>query len=165
MAVICCRLHSVNTLRLRQNGHHFPDDIFKCIFSNENAWISIKISLKFVPKGPVNKIPTLVQIMAWRRSGDKPLSKPMMVSLLTHICITRPQWVNFLLPVTSQKSSHHCHIFRFIMTHNICTAYIPRIILQVLCFGTLVSCQFYPYTSGLLHWHWGNHMIAPVPVK
>ena len=32
--------------------------------------------------------------MAWRRSGDKPLSEPMMVSLPTHICVTRPQWVN-----------------------------------------------------------------------
>ena len=31
--------------------------------------------------------------MAWRRSGDKPLSEPMIVSLLTHVCITRPQWV------------------------------------------------------------------------
>ena len=25
--------------------------------------------------------------------------------------------------------------------------------------------RFYPYPSGLLHWHWGNHTIAPVPVK
>ena len=32
--------------------------------------------------------------MAWRRSGDKPLSEPMMIRLLTHICVTRPQWVN-----------------------------------------------------------------------
>ena len=78
----------------RQNGRHFPDDIFKCICLNETAWISIKISLKFVPKGPINKIPALVQIMAWRRSGDKPLSETMMVSLPTHICVTRPQWVN-----------------------------------------------------------------------
>ena len=39
-------------------------------------------------------IPSLVQIMAWRRPGDKPLSEPMMVSLLTYICITLPQWVN-----------------------------------------------------------------------
>ena len=31
--------------------------------------------------------------IAWRRPGDKPLSEPMMVSLLTHICATRPQWV------------------------------------------------------------------------
>ena len=83
----------VNTLRPRQNGRHFPDDIFKCIFLNENARTLIKISLKFVPHGPINRIPALVQIMAWRQSGDKPLSEPMMVSLLTHICVTRPQWV------------------------------------------------------------------------
>ena len=31
--------------------------------------------------------------MAWRRPGDKLLSEPMMVNLLTHICVTRPQWV------------------------------------------------------------------------
>ena len=83
-----------NTLRPRQDGCHFPGDIFKCIFLNENLWISIKISLKFVLKGPINNIPALVQIMAWRRQGDKPLSEPMMVSLPTHICVTRPQWVN-----------------------------------------------------------------------
>ena len=41
--------------------------------------------MKFVPKGPINNIPALVQIMAWRRSSEKPLSEPMMVSLLTHI--------------------------------------------------------------------------------
>ena len=64
------------TLRLRQNGRHFLDDIFKCIFLNENVWISIKISLKFVPKGPINNIPALVQIMAWRRTGNKPLYGP-----------------------------------------------------------------------------------------
>ena len=83
-----------NSLRPRRNEQHFADDIFKRIFFNENVWISIKISLKFVPKGPINNIPALVQIMAWRRSGDKPLSEPMMVSLPTHICVTRPQWVN-----------------------------------------------------------------------
>ena len=84
----------VNSLRPRQNGRHFADDIFKCIFLNENVWISIKISLKFVPKGPINNIPALVQIMAWCRPGDKPLSEPMMVRTPTHICVTRPQWVN-----------------------------------------------------------------------
>ena len=81
----------INTLRPRQNGRHFPDDIFKCIFFNENVLISIKISLKFVPKRQINNIPALVQIMAWRRSGDKPLSEAMMENLLTHICVTRPQ--------------------------------------------------------------------------
>ena len=83
----------INTLRLRQNGHHFADHTFKCIFLNENVRISIKISLKCVPMGPMNNIPALVQIMAWRRPGDKPLSESMMVSLPTHICVTRPQWV------------------------------------------------------------------------
>ena len=85
-----------NTLRPRQNGRHFADDIFKCTFLNENVSIPVTISLKFVPKGAINNIPALVQIMVWRRSGDKPLSEPMMVNLLTHICVTRPQWVNFI---------------------------------------------------------------------
>ena len=47
------------------------------------------------PKGPINNIPALVHMMAWRRPGDKLLSEPMSVSLLTHICVTRPQWVYF----------------------------------------------------------------------
>ena len=83
-----------NTFRLRQHGRHFADDTFKRIFLKENVIISTKISLKFVPKGPINNIPALVQIMAWRWPGDKPLSEAMMVRLLTHICVTQPQWVN-----------------------------------------------------------------------
>ena len=83
----------VNTLGQRQNGRHFADDISKCIFLNENVWILIKISLKFVPMGPINNIPALVLIMACRRPGDKPLSEPMIVSLSMHICVARPQWV------------------------------------------------------------------------
>ena len=99
-----------NTLRPRQNGRHFADDTFKRIFLNQNIRISIEISLKFVPNGPINNIPALVQIMAWRRPGDKPLSEPMMVRSLTHICVTRPQWVNcmdsfFLLHIRHQPLS------------------------------------------------------------
>ena len=89
-------LHVINSLRPRQNGRRFADDTFKRIFLNENVRISIKISLKFFAEGHINNIPALVQIMAWRRPGDKPLFEPMMVSLLTHICVTRPQWVNSL---------------------------------------------------------------------
>ena len=92
----CLRYWSiVNTLRPRQNGRHFADDTFKRIFMNENVRISNNISLKFVPKGLTNNIPALVQIMAWRQPDDKPLSEPMTVNLLTHICVTRPQWVNW----------------------------------------------------------------------
>ena len=61
---------------------------------NENVRISIEISLKFVPKGPINNIPTLVQIMAWRQPGGKPLSEPMMVRLSAHIWVTLSQWGN-----------------------------------------------------------------------
>ena len=74
-----------------KNGCHLPDNIFKCIFLNENCCILIQISLKIVPKGPINNIPAMVQIMAWRRPGNKPLSEPMMVSLPMHICVARPQ--------------------------------------------------------------------------
>ena len=55
---------------------------------NENVPIRHEISLKFVPKFPINNISALVQIMALHQPGDKPLSEPMMISLQTHICIT-----------------------------------------------------------------------------
>ena len=74
-----------NTLRLRQNGCHFADNIFKCIFLNENVWIAIQISLKFFPRGPINNIPALVKLLAWHQPGNKPLFEPMMVSLLMHM--------------------------------------------------------------------------------
>ena len=91
--------HPVNTLRLRKNDCQFPDDNFKCIVLNEYIY---KISLKFVFKGPINSFATLVQIMAWRRPGDKPLFEPMMFSVMTHICVTRPQWVNKYGPTAPQ---------------------------------------------------------------
>ena len=68
----------INSLKPRQNRRRFADDVFKCNFLNENVRIPIKISLKFVPKGPINNIPALVQVMAWCRTGDKPLSELMM---------------------------------------------------------------------------------------
>ena len=81
-----------NTLRPRQMA-----TISHTTCSNGLFWmkiISITISLKFVSWSPISNIPTLVQIMACRRLGGKPLSEPMMIILLTHICVTRPQWVN-----------------------------------------------------------------------
>ena len=89
----------INTLRPRQNGRHFADDTFSRIFVNENVRISIEFSLRFVPKGPINNIPALVQIMAWHRPGDKSLSEPRMVRLSTHLCVTRPQSVKTQIDV------------------------------------------------------------------
>ena len=126
----------INTLRPRQNGRHFAEDIFKRIFMNKNVRISINISLKFVPKGLINNIPALVQIMAWCRPGDKPLSEPMMVNLLTHICVTRPQWVKIMALLIRHRETfpEHKHFLRVILV--ICqhqylinnTLFIPGII-------------------------------------
>ena len=74
----CLSLSSSNSLRPRQNGLRFTYDNFKCIFFNENVIIAIKISLKFLSKGPIHNISALDQIMAWQRIGDKPSSEPMM---------------------------------------------------------------------------------------
>ena len=45
--------------------------------------------------------------MAWRRPGDKPLPEPMLVSLLTHICVTRPQWVNINATMDEKSHTHN----------------------------------------------------------
>ena len=108
--------YSFNTLRPRQNGRHFADDTFKPIFLNENIRISIKISLKFVPNVPINNIPALVQIMAWRRPGDKPLSEPMMVKLRTHICVTRPQRINDFPIIIQIRWKFHLTVIQLLVT-------------------------------------------------
>ena len=61
-----------------QNGRHFADDTFKCIFVNQNSCNLIQISLTFVLNGPIDDKPALVQVMAWHRTGDKPLHEPML---------------------------------------------------------------------------------------
>ena len=101
---------------------HFPDDIFKCIFLNENVWISIKNFIEVVPKVPINNIPALVQIMAWRRLGDKPLYEPMIVSLLTHICVmlTKLWWPRSMAPygVTSHHEGRLVHFILDSLSYN-----------------------------------------------
>ena len=125
-ALICCYVLSfdwINTLQPRQDDRHFTDDIFKLFFLKEDVWIYLNISLKCVSRAPVHNIPSLVEIMTWRLPGDKPLSQPMMVSLLTPICVTRPHWVNAihgapfctavslqLIPVRSGISCHQAYV-------------------------------------------------------
>ena len=104
----------LTTLRLRQNGCHFPDNMFRYIFSNENILIFIKFLLKFIPKVPINNIQALVQIMAWRQPGHKPLSELMMVRLLMHICVTQPEWFKLMKDTTYLV--HRDKIWGFIMS-------------------------------------------------
>ena len=106
-----------NTLRPRQNGRHFPNDLFKRIFLNENVWISLKIPFKLIPNGPINNISALVQIMVWRRPGDKSLSEAMVGNLLTHICVSRPHWVN------PHNVKREWNLFRFLYTLIICLSW------------------------------------------
>ena len=56
------------------------DGMFKWIFLNKNGIIPIQISLKFVPRSPIDNKLALVQVMAWRRTGDKPSPEPMVTS-------------------------------------------------------------------------------------
>ena len=103
----------LNTLRPRQNGRHFPDDIFKCIFLNEKVGISFQISLTFVPNGSINNKSAIVQVMTWHQTGEKPLSEPLMVSLLTHICITRPQQVKMAVVTSLLQSLIFYHVIQW----------------------------------------------------
>ena len=70
------------------------NDIFKRIFLNENDKISIQISLKFVPRRPIDNEPALVQVISWRRTGDKLLSEPMMTQFADAYMRYRGKWVN-----------------------------------------------------------------------
>ena len=79
----------------------------------------MKILLTPVPKSPINNIPTLIQIMAWRQSGDKPLSEPMLVDLLMFICITRPQLVNFGNCFTETKFDNDVIQMHYFVTYSV----------------------------------------------
>ena len=124
---------------------NFADDIFKCIFFNENVWIPIKISLKFVPKGPINNIPAIVQIMAWRRPGDKPLSEPMVVSLQTHICVAQPQWVKWQL-YYMHVALYDCYTITNVMP-------VWQILVACHLFSTKSSATIW-HMSGVTHHDW-----------
>ena len=71
-------LQLLNSSPPGHNGRHIANNVFKCIFINEKFCILKQLTLKFAPKAQINNIPELVQVMAWRQSGDKPLSEPML---------------------------------------------------------------------------------------
>ena len=117
----------VISLRQKWNRRHLAD-IFKCIFLNEKILISIKLSLKFIRNGPINNIQALVQIMAWRRPGDNPLSEPMAhmshsASMSSrdwiHDSIRVSEWLSFNgLSWTADSDVHVVHISRVIIDYT-----------------------------------------------
>ena len=74
-------LKFINTWRHQQNSPQFADNIFKCIFFNENYDTLIQISLKIIPKGVIDNMPPLFQVMAWCRLGDRPLLESVMIQI------------------------------------------------------------------------------------
>ena len=86
--------NKINTLRPRQNDQHLPDAVLKCIFLMKLFEFPFKFLWNVFPRVKLAIFKhCMVQMMAWHRPGDKALSEPMTVSLQTHICVTRPQWV------------------------------------------------------------------------
>ena len=69
---------SVNSSHPGQNGRHFANDSFKCIFVNDKFCILVKILLECVPKGPIDTKSAMFQVMAWRQTGDKLLPEPLL---------------------------------------------------------------------------------------
>ena len=60
------------------NGCHLADTILKYILWKEKFCNFIGISLKYIPKGPINNESALVLVMTWCWTGFKALLEPMM---------------------------------------------------------------------------------------
>ena len=95
-------------------GQNKMDTIFHTTFSNAFSWLKMyEFQLRFhwslFLRVQLTISPASVQIMAWSRPGDKPLSEPMMVSLQTHICVIWPPWVKSIKHGTNlQKYAIQC---------------------------------------------------------
>ena len=108
-------------------------------FLKENVRIAINISLDFVPKGPINNIPGLVEITAWHRTGDRALCEPIMARLPTHICVTRApmSWISdmacciywsSIMPVVNWGYS--AGVFQTSLLVAVVVSYVPCILVQ-----------------------------------
>ena len=91
-------INTFNSSPPRQDGHHATGDIFKCIFMNEKSCILIEIPPKFVPKvrltsQSIDKS-VLIQVMAWRQRGNKPLTEPMQTQFTDAYMQYNERWVN-----------------------------------------------------------------------
>ena len=124
----------INALRPRQDGRHFQDDILKWIFFNENIWILNAILPKFVPKGPIDNNRALEQILAWHRSGVKPLVT------ISHTCVTRHQRINNQMINWVKSSGHFVAINS---THYTLFKFHPMKINLCICFCGIYSRCFH----------------------
>ena len=135
------------------HGKHFQTHF------NENVCVVIKISLNFnfVPSGPIDNSPTLVQVIAWHLKGDKPLTNQWWPSLLTHVCVTRPQWVKDVWIDSHKWLSITiilcCHLYA-LDTCLLILVYIC-VIFMYICFGALVRAK---------EMQWRNELQYTLPI-
>ena len=99
--------HSEKTLRMRQNDHQKADAIFKLIFLNQNCCCLIQISPKFILKDCIDNKSAMFQIMAWCRTGTKPLSEPMMAKF-TEETMNRLVLMRWLVMACCRPLTRHC---------------------------------------------------------
>ena len=142
-----------------QNGRHLADYIFQCIFLNVCSW------------GHIHNIPASVQVMAWCRSGDNPLSEPVMVRLPMHLCVTQRVngcntilivWYNSYDTITSLELTWWLLMPWCLSWHGGCWcrgAYLAPGHLQLSWWhGPVKSYQEYPNVmKGPSHWIFFHH--------
>ena len=120
------------------------------------------ISLQFVPKSVINHI-TFVHIMAWRRPGDKPLSEWKVYRLPTHICVTRPQWVNigYMLDVWKNPRTNFDIFFRNVRCD--CSHSIVQIEFRIIYFFIFTFTRFTILLNNGMWNYWMNHFFYGIP--
>ena len=146
---------AINSLRPRRNGHFNADVIFKCIFLNENVWFPTKMSVKFVPKGPINNILALVQIIAWRRPGDKPLSEPMRV-----------YWGIYVSPGLNELkwNNNGITILHYVLISSEFCNWVPSLCLW--SFFVVIDIPSLPTPSSFLFlWYWELYIVFTNSIK
>ena len=86
--------------------------------------------MKFVPGGLIDNTSSLVQIMAWRWTGDKPLSEPMII--YWHTYASQPWWVRYISVLTN--TIHHFNIF-------VLVRYLSVLSILLCCLTILVAAR------------------------
>ena len=131
--------------------------IFQTTFSIALSWMKIyKLRSRFhwnlFPRVQLTIFQHWFQIMAWRRPGDKPLSEPMVVSLLMHICITRPQWVTGAHPLFQEP-----HLGELVWAHLGSQRWWPAVVIH----GSQAGVKPASRSRSWVFWY-GDHKISQV---
>ena len=114
-ALLIFYIKHIQHTEAEENGRHFADDTFRCI------WVSNKASLKYVTYGRIDKMSAQVQIMAWRRTGAKPLSDPMMTQS-TDAYMRQQAWMCYMYMILVKSGNPSTSSWSFpVAWRQICT--------------------------------------------